>query len=83
MVEGQIDWFRLALVVGIPMGIPYMFVIIPMHWSLSGMVGMMALCVMIGGLFGSVIAAFLCVRALVFVIGFPICCLWKSLKYNV
>lgn len=31
MVEGQIEWFRLAMVVGIPMGIPYMFLILPMH----------------------------------------------------
>ena len=73
MVDGQLDWFRLAMVIGIPMGIPYMFVIIPLHWNLSGLLGMMVLCIMVGGLFGCFIAAFLVIRAVIYVIMFPIC----------
>lgn len=28
MVDGSIDWFRFMLVYGVPIGIPYMFIII-------------------------------------------------------
>ena len=36
MVDGEIDWFRFMLVYGVPVGIPHMFIIIPWHWDLSG-----------------------------------------------
>ena len=42
MGDGCVDWFRFILVYGIPVGIPYMFIIIPTRWSLSGTVGMAA-----------------------------------------
>ena len=42
MVNGEIDWFRLMLVYGVPVGIPYMFFIIPARWDLSGTIGMVA-----------------------------------------
>lgn len=29
IVDGSIDWFRFMLVYGVPIGIPYMFIIIP------------------------------------------------------
>lgn len=62
MVNGEIDWFRLMLVYGVPVGIPHMFIIVPWHWDLSGILGMVALCVIVGGVFGCVIAAGLVVR---------------------
>lgn len=40
MVNGEIDWFRLMLVYGVPVGIPHMFIIVPWHWDLSGILGM-------------------------------------------
>ena len=44
MVDGSIDWFRFMLVYGVPIGIPYMFIIIPARWDLSGTIGMVAMC---------------------------------------
>lgn len=70
LVDGEIDWFWLMLVYGVPVGIPYMFFIIPWHWDLSGILGMMALCVIVGSLFGSFIAIWLLVRAVGYVIGY-------------
>lgn len=70
LVDGEIDWFRLMLVYGVPVGIPYMFFIIPWHWDLSGILGMMTLCVIVGSLFGSFIAIWLLVRAVGYVIGY-------------
>ena len=35
IVDGSIDWFRFMLVYGVPIGIPYMFIIIPSRWDLS------------------------------------------------
>ena len=57
MVNGEIDWFRFMLVYGVPVGIPHMFIIVPWQWDLSGILGMVALCVIVGGVFGCVIAA--------------------------
>ena len=70
LVDGEIDWFRLMLVYGVTVGIPYMFFIITCHWDLSGILGMMALCVIVGSLFGSFIAIWLLVRAVGYVIGY-------------
>lgn len=72
MVNGEIDWFRLMLVYGVPVGIPHMFIIVPWHWDLSGILGMVALCVIVGGVFGCVIAAGLAVRAIWYIVGYPI-----------
>ena len=68
----EIDWFRFMLVYGVPVGIPHMFIIIPWHWDLSGILGMAALCVIVGGIFGCVIAAWLGIRAVWYMVGFPI-----------
>lgn len=72
MVDGEIDWFRFMLVYGVPVGISHMFIIIPWHWDLSGILGMAALCVIVGGVFGSVIAVWLGIRAVWYIVGFPI-----------
>lgn len=80
MVDGEIDWFRLMLVYGVPIGIPHMFFIVPWHWDLSGILGMLALCVVVGSVFGSFIAVWLLVRAVGYVIGYPISQLIKIVK---
>lgn len=80
MVDGEIDWFRLMLVYGVPVGIPHMFFIVPWHWDLSGILGMLALCVVVGSVFGSFIAVWLLVRAVGYVIGYPISQLIKIVK---
>ena len=70
LVDGEMDWFRLMLVYGVPVGIPYMFFVIPWHWDLSGILGMLALCVIVGSLIGSFIAVLLLFRAVGYVIGY-------------
>lgn len=80
IVDGQVDWFRLTLVYGIPMGIPYMLIIIPGRWGISSMAGGLALSIIIGGLFGSIIAAGLFIRTMVYLIGFPVCRLFSLVR---
>lgn len=63
IVDGSIDWFRFMLVYGVPIGIPYMFIIIPSRWDLSGTVGMAAMSVIIGAVFGFIVAIGIAVRA--------------------
>lgn len=72
IVDGQIDWFRAAMVFGVPFGIPYMVFVIPIGGSVSGKVGLLALNAILGGLFGCVIAAFLVVRAVVYLVWYPV-----------
>ena len=66
IVDGSIDWFRFMLVYGVPIGIPYMFIIIPSRWDLSGTVGMA------GAVFGFIVAIGIAVRAVWYVITFPV-----------
>lgn len=80
MVDGEIDWFRLMLVYGVPIGIPHMFFMVPWHWDLSGILGMMALCVIVGSLVGSFIAVWLLVRAIGYVIGYLFSFLVRKVK---
>ena len=83
LVDGEIDWFRLMLVYGVPVGIPYMFFIIPWHWDLSGTIGMVALCAIIGAVFGFIIAIGSAIRAVWYVIAFPISCLLRKEKSRI
>ena len=80
LVDGEIDWFRLMLVYGVPVGIPHMFFMVPWLWDLSGILGMMTLRVIVGCVFGSFIAIWLLVRAVGYVIGYPINYMIKSIK---
>ena len=83
LVDGEIDWFRLMLVYGVPIGIPYMFFIFPWHWDLSGTIGMVALCAIIGAIFGFIIAIGIAIRAVWYVIAFPISCLLRKEKNRI
>ena len=84
LVDGEIDWFRLMLVYGVPVGIPYMFFIIPARWDLSGTIGVVALCAIIGAVFGFIIAIGIAIRAVWYVIVFPIavCCERRKAGYE-
>ncbi|MED9965360.1 MAG: DUF6050 family protein [Blautia sp.] len=75
IVDGAVDWFRFTLVYGIPFGIPYMFFIIPTRWNLSGMLGLITFCVIVGAVFGSVVAIAVTVRGIWYVAEFSIKCL--------
>lgn len=73
IVDGEIDWLLFMLVYGIPIGIPHMFLVIPWHWDLSGMLGMAALCVIVGAVFGFLIAVGLGIRSAWYMAGYPVC----------
>lgn len=78
IVDGEIDWFRLAMVYGIPIGIPHMFIVIPLHYDVGGSLAMMTFCIVIGGIFGSLIALWIAGRAIYYLLGYPICCIIKK-----
>lgn len=64
MVDGSIDWFQFRLVYGVPIGIPYMVIIISIKMDLSGTIGVLALGILIGAVFGVFIAAGIAVRVI-------------------
>lgn len=68
IVDGQVDLFRLAMVYGVPFGIPYMLFVVPIGGSISRGVGILALNVIVGALFGCVIAVFAIIRAVAYLI---------------
>lgn len=72
MVDGSIDWFRFMLVYGVPIGIPYMFIIVPTKMDLSGTIGVAALGAIIGAVFGFVIAIGIAIRAVWYIFAYPI-----------
>ena len=80
IVDGQIDWFRLCMVFGVPFGIPYMLFVIPIGGSISRGVGILALNAIIGALFGFVIAVFAFVKAVVYLIWYLSSSLVRAVK---
>ena len=69
MVDGQVDWLRLCLVFGLPFGIPYMLFVIPIGGNPATSAVILALNVIVGAVFGCLIAAMAFVRAVVFLLG--------------
>lgn len=80
VVEGQIDFFRFCMVVGVPFGIPYMLFVIPIGGSISRGVAILALNAIIGALFGFVIAGFAFIRAVVYLVWYIISSAAKVLQ---
>lgn len=80
MVDGSIDWFRFMLVYGVPIGIPYMFIIIPTKMDLSGTMGVLVLGVLIGAVFGFFIAVGIAVRSIWYMIAVPLSVLMRKRK---
>lgn len=68
MVDGQVDLFRLCMVFGVPFGIPYMLIVIPIGGSISRGVGILALNAIIGAMFGFVIAIVVFIKAVIFIL---------------
>ncbi len=66
IVDGHIDWLRLCLMFGIPFGIPYMLRVIPIGGNPSTSVVLLALNIIVGAVFGCLIAAFALLRATVY-----------------
>lgn len=82
IVDGQIDWFRLCMVFGVPFGIPYMLFVIPVGGSISRGVGILALNAIIGALFGFVIAVFALIKAVAYLIWYLTSSLVRAFKRN-
>lgn len=81
MVDGQIDWFKLCMVFGVPFGIPYMLFVIPIgRGSISSGVAVLALNAIIGALFGFVIAVIAFIRAIVYLLWFIISSARKAVR---
>ena len=78
MIDGQLDLFRLCLVFGIPFGIPYMIFVIPIGGNPAGSVTILALNVLLGAIFGCVIAVFAAVRAVIYMIWWIVSTAFKA-----
>ena len=65
MVDGEVDWFRAMLILGVPFGIPYMFFVIPIRGSVSWITVILLLNVIVGSVFGIFIAGWVFVKAIV------------------
>ena len=66
IVDGQVDLFRLCMVFGVPFGIPYMLIVIPIGGSISRGIGILSLNAIIGALFGCVIATGVFIKAVIY-----------------
>lgn len=66
IVDGRLDWLRLCLVFGIPFGVPYMMLVIPIGENPATNAFILILNVIIGAAFGYVVAAVALIRAVVF-----------------
>ena len=80
IVDGQIDWFRFCMVFGVPFGLPYMLVVLPIGGSISRGIGILALNAIIGALFGFVIAGIVFIKSVFYLIGHIIRTIGKSIK---
>ena len=69
VVDGQIDWFRFCMVFGVPFGLPYMLIVLPIGGSISRGIGILALNAIIGALFGFVIATIVFIRSVFYLVG--------------
>ncbi len=80
IVDGQIDWFRFCMVFGVPFGLPYMLVVLPIGGSISRGIGILALNAIIGALFGFVIAGIVFVKNVIYLIGHIIRTIGKAIR---
>lgn len=68
IVDNHIDCLRLCLVFGIPFGIPYMLWVIPIGGNPEASVALLVVNVIVGALFGCLIAVFAFLRALIYIV---------------
>ncbi|MDD3186168.1 MAG: hypothetical protein PHT76_12795 [Anaerostipes sp.] len=80
IVDGQLDLFRFMLVFGLTIGAPCIFFIIPMHGSVSAIMGALVFAIIIGGLLGSVAAAGVFIRMIYYLVGYPVAILFNRKK---
>ena len=66
IVDGQIDWLRFCLVFGVPFGVPYMLLVIPIGGNPTTSIVILAMNLIVGAVFGCLIAVFALVKAVGF-----------------
>lgn len=66
IVDGRIDWLRLCLVFGLPFGIPYMLWVIPIGGNPTKSAVLLMLNLIVGAVFGCLIAVFALIRAVAY-----------------
>ncbi|SHK57291.1 DUF6050 family protein [Hespellia stercorisuis] len=74
IVDGQFDWFRACLVYGLPFGITHMLFVIPIGGSVTGSLCLIVVNIIVGAVFGCLIAAFVMIQAVAYLIIVPIQC---------
>lgn len=72
VVDGKIEWIRVMLLFGIPYGFPYLILYVPRGSSISGGMGVIALEFIVAALFGFVIAFFVFIKAIIYLVATPI-----------
>lgn len=77
IVDGRIDWLRLCLVFGLPFGIPYMLWVIPIGGNPTKSAVLLMLNLIVGAVFGCLIALVALARALIILI---VCILKPGMK---
>lgn len=72
-VDGKIDWFWMWMCVGAPFGIVHLAVfVIPMNMDITNSLGVLFAHLVISGLFGGFIAAWTAVKAIYYLVVYPI-----------
>ena len=72
-VTGKINYLYLWLLIGVPFGIPQMFVwLIPKNYDIGGAMGIIVLNLIVGGLIGGFVAVWKLLKAIVYIFKFLI-----------
>lgn len=73
MVDGKIDWFWLWMCVGAPFGIVHLAVfVIPVNMDITSSLGVLFAYIVISGLLGGFIAVWTAIKAIYFLVVYPI-----------
>jgi hypothetical protein len=70
MVDGQLDWFRFCMVFGVPFGIPYMMIVVPVGKNAVDALPLLVLYAIIGAVFGCVIATVVLMKSIAYLVWF-------------
>ena len=69
IIDGQVDWFRLWMIAGMPFGLVHFFIgIIPVNMDITMSLGVIALHFILCGIFGGFIAVWTTIKAVYYII---------------
>lgn len=73
-VNGEVDIFKLWILVGAPFGVKQMFyILVPYHYGISGMIGVLVFDFLVGALFGGFVAMYKLIAIPYYLIKFILC----------